>query len=65
MGSDERFKENIEQVGVLNGFNIYRFNYLWSPKKVIGVIAQEVERIMPEAVKKVNGWRMVNYGVLF
>jgi len=65
MASDERFKENIEQVGVLNGFNIYRFNYLWSPKKFIGVIAQEVERIMPEAVKKVNGWRMVNYGVLF
>ncbi len=63
--SDERLKENIEQVGVLNGFNIYRFNYLWSPKKFIGVIAQEVERIMPEAVKKVNGWRMVNYGVLF
>ena len=63
--SDERLKENIKQVGVLNGFNIYRFNYLWSPKKFIGVIAQEVERIMPEAVKKVNGWRMVDYGVLF
>ena len=63
--SDERLKENIEQVGVLNGFNIYHFNYLWSPKKFIGVIAQEVERIMPEAVEKINGYRIVNYGALF
>ena len=63
--SDERLKENIEQVGVFNGFNIYRFNYLWSPKKFIGVIAQEVEKIMPEAVKRVNGFRVVDYGVVF
>jgi|TARA_R110002110_G_scaffold333703_2_gene544402 hypothetical protein len=63
-GSDERFKENIKQVGVHKGFNIYEYNYLWSPKKWIGVIAQEVEKIMPEAVIKVNGYRFVNYGMI-
>jgi len=62
--SDERFKENIKQVGVHKGFNIYEYNYLWSPKKWIGVIAQEVEKIMPEAVIKVNGYRFVNYGMI-
>ena len=58
------FKENIKQVGVHKGFNIYEYNYLWSPKKWIGVIAQEVEKIMPEAVIKVNGYRFVNYGMI-
>ena len=62
--SDERFKENIKQVGAHKGFNIYEYNYLWSPKKWIGVIAQEVEKIMPEAVIKVNGYRFVNYGMI-
>lgn len=63
-GSDERFKENIKQIGMHKGFNIYEYNYLWSPKKLIGVIAQEVEKIMPEAVFKINGYRFVDYGMI-
>ena len=65
MFSDERLKEGVEQIGVHKGFNIYEYNYIWSPKKWIGVIAQEVEKIMPEAVIKINGYRLVNYGKLF
>ena len=62
--SDERLKENIHHIGTYNGINWYEFNYLWSPKKWIGVIAQELERIMPEAVGKINGYRYVNYDMV-
>jgi len=59
--SDERLKENIRHIGTYNDINWYEYNYLWSPKKWVGVIAQELERIMPEAVGKINGYRYVNY----
>ena len=62
--SDERLKENIHHIGTYNGINWYEFNYLWIPKKWIGVIAQELERIMPEAVGKINGYRYVNYDMV-
>jgi len=72
--SDMRMKENIEQVGKLaNGLNVYTYEY--KPEfrddpfaghgKHIGVMAQEVEEIMPEAViTRPDGYKMVNYGVL-
>ena len=60
--SDERLKENIEKVGSYKGLNVYEYNYLWSPTKWIGFIAQEVEKIIPEAVLNVNGFKMVDYG---
>jgi len=72
--SDIRMKENIEQVGKLaNGLNVYTYEY--KPEfrddpfaghgKHIGVMAQEVEEIMPEAViTRPDGYKMVNYGVL-
>lgn len=51
MSSDERVKDNIQQVGKLNdGQPIYRFNYKGDPRTVIGLIAQEVARTRPEAV---------------
>jgi hypothetical protein len=64
MMSDERLKENIHHIGTYNDINWYEFNYIWSPKKWIGVIAQELERIMPEAVGKINGYRYVNYDMV-
>ena len=72
--SDIRMKENIEQVGKLaNGLNVYTYEY--KPEfrddpfaghgKHIGVMAQEVEEIMPEAViTRPDGYKMVNYGAL-
>jgi|TARA_R100000093_G_scaffold31637_2_gene17174 hypothetical protein len=62
MGSDERIKENINKVGSFKGLNLYEFNYIWSPVKVIGFIAQEVEKVLPEAVKEVLGYKAVDYG---
>ena len=60
--SDERLKENIEKVGSYKGLNLYKYNYLWSPTKWIGFMAQEVEKIIPEAVFHVNGFKVVDYG---
>jgi hypothetical protein len=72
--SDMRMKENIKQVGQLaNGLNVYTYEY--KPEfrddpfaghgKHIGVMAQEVEEIMPEAViTREDGYKMVNYGAL-
>ena len=60
--SDERLKENIEKVGSYKGLNVYEYNYLWSPVKWVGFIAQEVEKIIPEAILNVNGFKVVDYG---
>jgi len=66
MFSDERLKENIEKVGKLDGHSLYRYNYKGHDKEHIGVMAQEVEKKRPDAVKKTSGGvRMVDYGALF
>ena len=62
MFSDERLKENVNKVGSFKGLDLYEFNYIWSPVKVIGFIAQEVEKVLPEAVIEVLGYKAVNYG---
>jgi len=70
--SDIRTKENIKPIGWLpNGLPVYEYEYKpeWKAEaghgKFIGVMAQEVEQVMPEAViTRPDGYKMVNYGVL-
>ena len=63
--SDARLKENIEHIGEENGFPIYKFNYTNIPEKTyIGVMAQDVENIMPEAVFESEGFKKVNYDMI-
>ena len=62
--SDERLKDNIIKIGSFNGLNIYEFNYIWSPVKFVGVIAQEIEKVLPEAVKTIFGYKAVDYSKL-
>lgn len=63
--SDIRIKCNIELDSIKNGFNLYKFNYIWDLKTTyLGVIAQEVQTIMPEAVKELNGYLTVDYKML-
>ena len=51
--SDTRLKRDIAQVGeVDNGINLYRYRYLWSDTIYVGVMAQEVATVMPEAVRR-------------
>lgn len=69
--SDERIKENLEYMGDLeSGIKVYAFEYksefkdhpLCGHGRFIGVMAQEVEKIIPEAVITMdNGYKAVNY----
>jgi hypothetical protein len=63
--SDERTKEDAEQVGELaDGTPIYRYRYSHDPSRTvhIGVMAQEIEGDHPDAVTEVGGVKMVEYG---
>jgi hypothetical protein len=70
--SDIRMKENIKQINWLpNGLPVYEYEYKPQFKDIaghgkhIGVMAQEVELVRPEAViTNPDGYKMVNYGVL-
>lgn len=61
--SDADVKEDIEPVGELyDGQPIYRYTYSGAPERThIGLIAQNVERVRPDAVRKFGGVRAVDY----
>lgn len=62
--SDIRLKSNIIKVGEHpKGFGIYEYDIFGRRER--GVMAQEVEKIIPEAVlEHPSGFKMVNYGAL-
>lgn len=70
--SDIRVKENITRIGEHPaGFGLYRFDY--KPQfqsagkygRQFGVMAQEVEKVLPEAVSiGADGYRQVDYAKL-
>jgi hypothetical protein len=70
--SDIRTKENIVAIGMLpNGLPFYQFEYKPEFKDEaghgvhIGVMAQDVEQVMPQAViTRADGIKLVDYGVL-
>lgn len=62
--SDIRAKHNIVKTGTRNGFNIYEFSYLGSNRRFSGVMAHEVEKIMPGAVTEHDGMKRVNYSMI-
>jgi hypothetical protein len=63
--SDVRLKENIERIGTADaGYGIYRYNYKGDDKPQIGVLAQEVEQVKPEAVGESQGYKTVNYRMI-
>lgn len=62
--SDERLKENIEKVGMLDdGQNVYSYNYKGDSTPQLGLIAQEVLEHVPEAVHDVGGLLAVDYSL--
>ena len=62
--SDERLKENIEKVGMLDdGQNVYKYNYKGDGTPQLGLIAQEVLEHVPEAVHDVGGLLAVDYSM--
>ena len=63
MISDRRLKSNIERVGTHRlGIGIYEYDLFGERQR--GVMADEVETVMPEAVIGLGGIKAVNYGML-
>tara|TARA_Y100001938_G_scaffold150501_1_gene241732 strand:- start:1647 stop:2336 length:690 start_codon:yes stop_codon:yes gene_type:complete len=66
MMCDARMKENIKKVGVIKLKNgkktgVYEFNYKGRDKKHTNVMAQDLEKVMPDAVfKGKNGLKYVD-----
>jgi len=62
--SDRRLKSNIERVGTHPlGIGIYEYDIFGERQR--GVMADEVETVLPEAVAiHPSGYKMVNYGML-
>jgi hypothetical protein len=68
--SDINLKKNIKHIGTYKDYNIYEWKWNNKAKELgidtnptIGVIAQEVEKINPNIVRKMpNGFLAVNYG---
>ena len=64
--SDIRLKRDVVPVGRLaNGLGLYRYRYLWSDTAYVGVMAQEVELVRPDAVVRgADGFLRVDYDAL-
>ena len=61
MFSDRRLKSNIVKVGEHpRGFGIYEYDIFGHRQR--GVLADEVEKVIPEAVSEHLGMKMVDYG---
>lgn len=71
-GSDRRVKEKVVRIGNHPlGIGLYLFDYrpefrnLWGHDRKLGVMADEVEAVMPEAVSvHANGYKVVDYTML-
>ena len=65
--SDVRVKSNIDYLFSLdNGIPIYLFKYIGSDELNMGTIAQEAEKIIPEAViENADGIKYVNYDIIY
>ena len=62
--SDRRLKSNIERIGTHKlGIGLYEYDIFGERQQ--GVMADEAEKVMPEAVlMHPSGYKMVNYGLL-
>ena len=60
--SDIRLKKNIKKISTRpDGLNIYEFDYIWGGGRQVGLMAQEVQGVYPDAVSESGGYLMVNY----
>lgn len=65
--SDSRIKENLVQIGMHSRLNvpIYIFNYIGNlADRYIGVLAEDIMGVRPDAVYTRGGYAMVDYGAL-
>lgn len=65
MFSDRRLKMNIKPVAELsNGLTWYEFDYIWGEPSE-GVMADEVEKLYPDAVFELDGYQAVDYSQIW
>jgi hypothetical protein len=72
IGSDSAIKQDVKRIGTHErGFGIYEFRYrpeyreTWGPGTYVGVLAHEVQEVLPHAIHRhPDGYAMVNYGAL-
>jgi hypothetical protein len=63
--SDRRLKRDIRQIGFWNSIPLYYYRYVWDNVLRIGVMAQDVLKVKPEAViLEPDGYYAVDYGML-
>lgn len=63
--SDMRIKTDITPIGKMdNGLPLYSFRYIGKTELHMGVMAQDVEKVNPDAVIEINGIKHVKYGEL-
>jgi hypothetical protein len=64
--SDRRLKQYVKWVGALpNGLSLYSFQYIWGGPTFVGVMAQDVLGVMPDAVVTgLDGFYRVDYEML-
>lgn len=61
--SDKNEKTDIKKVGSVNGLNMFAYRYKGDPKsypKVVGPMAQDVEKKFPGSTRKVGGRMVIN-----
>ena len=60
--SDRRLKTNIQRIGTRpDGLGVYEFDYIWGGERQIGLMAQEVINVYPDAISESSGYLMVDY----
>jgi hypothetical protein len=60
--SDIRLKKNITRVGTRpDGLGVYEFEYVWGGGRNVGMMAQEVLGVYPDAVGESGGYLTVDY----
>lgn len=60
--SDRRLKDDVKPVGKLdNGLTVYSYRYKAGGPVQIGLMADEVEAVAPEAVGNIGGYKTVRY----
>jgi hypothetical protein len=60
--SDIRLKTNIQRIGTRpDGLGVYKFEYIWGGGDQVGLMAQEVQNVYPEAIGEANGFLTVDY----
>lgn len=68
LASDINVKENLRKIGTKKGYNWYEFTYKdgynLPEGRQEGVIAQEIEKIRPDAVIEIDGIKHVDYAKL-